>query len=56
MNGDWGTHYNKLKEKKFPPSATLLKALALFKSENLSTKYAIEPVSIQWNCWKKAGK
>ena len=42
MNGDWGTHYNKLKEKKFPPSATLLKALALFKSENLSTKYAID--------------
>ena len=42
MNSDWNIHYDKVEEKKIPPSATLLKALTLFENEKLSAKQAID--------------
>lgn len=42
MKSNWSVHYDGVKEKKFPPSATLLKALTLFENEKLSAKQAID--------------
>lgn len=42
MKTNWDSHYNKLTEKKFLPSATLTKALKFFEKEESHVKHAFD--------------